>query len=519
MADCDNDCSLIDYIKNSQPTCGGYELENCSDTNTIIDLVDEHLNIGAATVNVFKLLGVHEQGKLLDVTGNGMAISGGDGPGYPSENAYNKLCGSWRSPQRGPDVLTHAFLGYDFGPIKDDRTDSEYYGIKTFAHKHIATIRIQQGPNARNRATKIRVERSQNGSDWFGASIVTLQDDSALHQVSLKGSAASRYWRARPIAFNGGANDFWEVARLELHEYEETQLSNIQYDGGFLENRDRDYAELAIPIKMYYDLVDTQTQLTQYGLELDDQQLSFSVSFKQSVMTLGRPMVIGDILEMPSEIQYTPDLRAVHKYMEIIDVAWSTEGYTPGWQPTLQRIIAVPMLASQETMDITGNRPKVADAIGFLEIDDSNVTDLSTMNDRVLAQADLQSPQRGKDTHAIRTFSEDEIEAAKAVGIDIGKLNLNQRAVYVEDGLPPNNEEYTEGDAWPTSPTDGDWHRLTYKSTDNLIPPKLFKWSGAKRRWIYAETDRRTQYNLLKPTIQESLLNTSKISSQIAGKS
>lgn len=518
MADCDKDCSLIDYIKNSQPTCGGYELENCSDTNTIIDLVDEHLNIGAATVNVFKLLGVHEQGKLLDVTGNGMAVSGGDGPGYPSENAYNKLCGSWRSPQRGPEVLTHAFLGYDFGPIKDDRTDATYYGINTFSHKHIATIRIQQGPNARNRATKIRVERSQDGNTWLGASIVTLPDDGLLHQVSLKGSAASRYWRIRPVTFNGGANDFWEVQRLELHEYEETQLSNIQYDGGFMENRDRDYAELAIPIKMYYELVDAQTELTQYGIELDAQQLYFTVSFKQSIMTLGRPMVIGDILEMPSEIQYTPDLRSIHKYMEVIDVSWSVEGYTPGWQPTLQRIVAVPMLASQETMDITGKPTVKADDIGFIAIDDSQVQDFTTIQDRVKAQADLQLPQRGKDTHAVRHFSEDEIAAAKAVGIDIEKLNLKERAVYVEDGLPPNNEPYTEGDNWPTNPTNGDWHRLTYSSSDSLIPAKLFKWSGAKRRWIYAETDRRTQYNLLKPTIQESLLNTTKLSSQDAAK-
>lgn len=517
MADCDKDCSLIDYIKNSQPTCGGYELENCSDTNTIIDLVDEHLNIGAATVNVFKLLGVHEQGKLLDVTGNGMAISGGDGPGYPSENAYNKLCGSWRSPQRGPEVLTHAFLGYDFGPIKDDRTDATYYGINTFSHKHIATLRIQQGPNARNRATKIRVERSLDGNTWLGASIVSLPNDAMVHQVSLKGSAASRYWRIRPVTFNGGPSDFWEVMRLELHEYEETQLSNIQYDGGFLENRDRDYAELSIPIKMYYELADVQTELTQYGFELDSQQMYLTVSFKQSVMTLGRPMVIGDILEMPSEIQYTPDLRSVHKYMEVTDVSWSIDGYTPGWQPTMQRIIAVPMLASQETMDIIGE-PKKPDTIGFVDIDESQVANYTVLHDRVKAQADLQSPQRGKDTHAVRHFSEDEVEAAKAVGIDIEKLNLKQRAVYVEDGLPPNSEPYTEGDAWPTSPTDGDWHRLTYTTSDGLIPARLFKWSGAKRRWIYAETDRRTQYNLLKPTVQESLLNTTKLSSQDAGK-
>lgn len=513
MSDCDTNCSLIDYIKNSQPTCGGFELENCSDTNTIIDLVDEHLNVGAATVNVFKLLGVHEQGKLFDVTGNGNPLSGGDGPGYVASNVYNKLCGSWRSAQRGPQVLTHAFIGYDFGPLTDNRTDLTYYGIDTYVHKHIATIRIQQGPNKRNRATKVRVERSLDGNTWIGASIAMLPDDDGLHQVSLKGSAACRYWRIRPLAFNGGESDFWEVVRLELHEYEETQLSNIQYDGGFLENRDRDYAETSIPVKMYYDLVDVQTEMTKYGFELETQQLYMTVSFKQMVQKLGRPIVIGDILEMPTETQYTSDLKAVLKYMEVTDVSWSIEGYTPGWTPTMQRVIAVPMLASQETLDITGEVPRIVDDIGFMDLNDDKLVDLTTMNDRVRAETDTNSPQRGKDIHGIRHFSDEEIAEGRRQGVDLSKLNQPQRSLYAEDGLPPNNEPYTEGDEWPTKPTDGDWHRLTYTKSDKLIPARLFRYSGAKKRWIYQETDRRTQYNLLKPTIQEALLNSTKTAS------
>lgn len=518
MADCDTNCSLIDYIKNSTPSCGGFELENCADTNTIVDLVDEHLNIGAATINVFKLLGVHEQGKLLDVTGRGSSISGGDGPGYGVDNAYNKLCGTWRSSQRGLDVLTHSFIGYDFGPITDTNSNATYYSINTYSHKHIATIRIQQGAESRNRATKVRVERSLDGITWVGASIAALPNDGNLHQISLKGSAACRYWRIRPIAFNGGNADFWEVVRLELHEYEETQLSNIQYDGGFLENRDRDYAELSIPMKMYYDLVDVQTELTQHGFELETQQLYFTVSFKQSVLTLGRPIVIGDIFEMPSETQYTPDLQAVLKYMEVTDVSWSIEGYTPGWQPTMQRIIAIPMLASQETLDITGEVPRVVDDIGFMDLNDSKLTDLTTMNDRVRAETDFNSPQRGKDIHGIRFFDEAEVAQAAAHGIDIDKLNQSQRSLYAEDGLPPNNAPYTESDTWPKTPSDGDWHRLTYKTSDKQIPSKLFRYSGSKSRWVYYETDRRTQFNLLKPTIQEALLNTRKLASTKAGK-
>ena len=96
------------------------------------------------------------------------------------------------------------------------------------------------------------------------------------------------------------------------------------------------------------------------------------------------------------------------------------------------------------------------------------------------------------------------------MGVDLAKLNQGQRILYAEDAIPPNNEPYTEGDTWPNSPSDGDWHRLTYKSTDTRIPAKLFKYSGAKGRWVYYETDRRSQFNLLKPSIQEALLSTSK---------
>lgn len=518
MADCDKNCSLIDYIKNSTPSCGGFELENCNDNNTIIDIVDEHLTAGGTTINVFKLLGIHEQGKLLDVTGKGNAFSGGDGPGYHADNAYNKLCGAWRSTQRGKQVLSHAFLGYDFGPLISEYTDLTYYGIDTYQHKHITTLRIQQGPNSRNRATKIRVERSLDGLTWIGASVAVLPDDGGLHQISLRGSAASRYWRIRPIEFNGGDADFWEIQRLEMHEYEETHLSNIQYDGGFLENRDRDYAETSIGVKMSYDLVDVQTELTRYGFELETQQIYFTVSFKQSVQRLGRPIVIGDIFEIPAETQYTAELVAVLKYMEVTDVSWSIEGYTPGWQPTLQRIIAIPMLASQETLDITGEVPKVVDDIGFMDLNDDKLVDLTTMNDRVRAELDINTPQRGKDIHGVRFFTDEEVQAAAEHGVDLAKLNQGQRILYAEDGLPPNNMPYTEGDKWPQNPSDGDYHRLTYNSSDKLIPAKLFMYSTAKGRWVYQETDRRSQFNLLKPTIQEALLSTRKISSTRAAK-
>lgn len=509
-----NECkewSFIEYVKNSKPACSGFELGSGTDNETIADLVTEHLNIAAAKVNVFKLLGIHEQGQLLDLTGRGVAISGGDGNAHPAFNAYNKLCGEWRSKQRGSDVSKSSFIGYDFGPIKDEDTNSTYYAVNTFHHVHIATIRIQQGGQSVNRAKRIRVERSQDGLKWLGVQIVDLPDDSELHTIHFKGSAASRFWRLRPVQFNGGQDDWWSVVRLEMHDYEQTALSNIQYDSGFLEMRDRDYAETSTQLKMYYDLVDVQSELTPFGMELETQQIYFSVSFKDAVQKLGRPLVIGDILEIPSEVQFTPTLTPVKKYMEVSDISWSIEGYTPGWQPLLQRVVAVPMLASQETIDITREVPSAPDEMGFLDIDTSQLVDLSEMNARVRAEDDTNVPLRGADSHKIHHFSEQEIEDAAQYGINIGKLNLNQRALYIEDGIPPNGEPYTEGTEFPKNPRDGDWHRLTYDSTDSRIPARLHKYSGKKMRWIFYEVDRRQQYDVLKPSVQDLITSKSRV--------
>lgn len=508
-----NNCkewSFIEYVKNSKPACNGFELGG-GDNAVISDLVSEHMNIGAAKINVFKLLGVHEQGQLLDLIGNGVAISGGDGNAHPAFSAFNTLCGEWRSKQLGEQVTKSAFIGYDFGPIKDEDTNATYYSVNTFHHVHIATIRIQQGSNAKNRAKRVRVERSQDGVKWYGVQIVDLPDDGELHTVHFRGSAASRFWRLRPTEFNGGASDWWSVSQLEMHDYEQTSLTNIQYDAGFLELRDRDYAENSIQLKMYYDLVDVQSELTPFGMELETQQIYFTASFKDTVQKLGRPLVIGDILEIPSEVQFTPTLTPVKKYMEVSDVSWSIEGYTPGWQPTLQRIVAVPMLASQETLDITGEIKGAPDDMGFLDIDTSQVVDLTELNARVRAADDTNVPLRGADSHKIYHFSEEEIAEAAAVGVDIGKLNINQRALYIEDGLPPNNEPYTEGSEFPKNPRDGDWHRLIYSTTDARIPARLHKYSGSKLRWIFMETDRRQQYDVLKPTVQELITSQTKV--------
>lgn len=502
---CDSDTS------SSSQQCSPWQLTKANEREICVmdDYVVEHLAIGGANINVFQLLGVHEQGQLTDLTGNGESISSGDGHNFSSDNAFNIYQTEWRSLLKGQDLISNGFIGYDFGEIKLDN-DRNRYSIDTSLKHNIATIKIKQGNNSNNRVTKARIERSDNSEKWFGVAIVNLPDNSTLNTVHFKHTVPSRYWRIRPIEFNGNDTDYWSVQAIELIDYDVTSIDDIQ-DEIFQENRDRDYATEAIQMKAQYDLLDTQSELTMFGIELPSQSFYLQVAFSECVRLLGRPIVIGDILELPSEAQFSFNLSKIKKYIEVTDVSWAVDGFTPGWTPTLLRIIAQPMIASQETMDLFDNIADETDDDGLVkyglvnleknEHDGPVFQDNETTSQNIEAEANTQTPELGSDTQDINIFSDEQIQNAKDQGVEnLNKLNFNQKALYIEDAMPPNGEDYTEGDALPpiTDSKDGAYHRLTYDGVNKGIPARLFKYSIKKNRWIFMESDKRSQNNPIK---------------------
>lgn len=488
--------------------CKSFQLSENEDECVIQNWVEEAIGIGGATINVYKLLGVHEQGRLVDQTGTGVAISGGDvNTIFPASNAFNTEISAWRSLQTGAGVTASSYIGYDFGVIKlaNERTR---YGEPKDETRDVSTLRIKQLSNSNNRVTSIRVERSQNGQKWYGVDIVNLPDCDKLVTVNFRRSVPSRYWRLRPIVFSGGDTDFWSVAALELIDYEQTHISNIQ-DRLFLENKNRDYQTPTIGMKATYDLLDTQSELSRFGMEFPAQTMYLVISFQACVAKLNRPLIIGDIIEMPSETQYSATLEPIKKYMEVTDVAWSTEGYTPGWKPTLLRCILQPMIASQETQDIFGDLAGQIDSTGLFDTDDGThpiFQDYSEIGQTVEEQAVQASkaPQRGDDAgNAIHQFEINQIEAAADIGVSITKIGLNPQGLYVEDAIPPNGEDFSLGDTFPTTFSDGDYHRLTYSGLAEDVPDRLYRYSTANGRWVYLETDRRHEYDGQKKKLQE----------------
>ncbi len=487
-----------------------WELSESSDSCLIADYVEESITIGGAVVNVHRLLGVHEQGKLQDLTGNGTSLSNGDHPNFPSANAFDLLSTTWRSIQIGTEV-TSAYIGYDFGELLLD-TGRKRYGVETFVKNDVASFKIRQGCRAENRATKARIERSSDGVKWYGVSVVDLPDCEGTAKVNFKRTVPSRFWRLRATVFNGGADDAWEIQALQLLDFETTKVDNIQ-DRILLENRDRSYDENPVRMKASYQPIDLQSFQSKFGMGsmFSGNEWILEVAFSSAISLLGRPFVIGDILQLPSETQFTPSLKAVLRYLEVTDVAWSTNSYTPNWVPTMQRLIAKPVMASQETQDVLGKLTADVDSQGMVDInngDDSKpYQDLMGISQTIDADHNTQVPERGVDFADIATVPDAfyDFNEQESGTYDVAKKIDRVRAQFGTDAMPPNGEEYTQGDEFPTSPKDGDYHRLTYTSVRSGIPARLHRYSGSNVRWVFLEKDRRAEFKNTQELVQRKL--------------
>ena len=247
--------------------CRSWDMSQSGDAVFMDRQNQEALDIAGAQVNIHKLLGVHEQTDLIDLAKNGSPISGGDDTRFPASNAFQTTRTEWRSKQVGyAAIIASSYIGYDFGMVKIV-SGRQRYGIDADIRHMITTIRIKQSSNPLQRVTKARVERSQDGSKWFGVAVIYLPDDDVLNTIHFKHSVSNRYWRIRPLDFTGGSCDSWGIQALEMHDYSATDLSNIQ-DKIFLENRDRVYDPDVITTKGFYGLLSAQTELSRFGIEI-----------------------------------------------------------------------------------------------------------------------------------------------------------------------------------------------------------------------------------------------------------
>lgn len=558
--------------------------------------VAEVLNISGAPINVFKLLGIHEQGNG-SLLASGRIIGSAAFPGYPI-TGVNVPLSAWRSIQSGASVVTSsAYVGIDFGIKLIPGVGSEYQPQKQNWTK-VASLLITQANTPNEFARQVKVEIADGAcvfappfltgvgtgaisnlevglnatqgtvtvtaitSTTFNV-FATLQDGSVIGLNSatvgipffspfinftitaglipfvggdMFSIAVNYVWkrlglfnliqsplpqtlnfqypinvkaiRITPTLFTGTGS--WEVSALDVLDSASTDINNIQ-DLFFNENRDRDYSLEPVLIKAQYSPTDSTTDLSKFGLSMVD-QYSFTTSFASMIQLLGRPLVTGDIIEVIPELQYDHNLKPIRKFLEITDTGWAAEGFSTSWKPTVYRFMGQQALPSQETRDIFGTldtaKYLVADSLAMDDIGEQlDITPL-TQTEEVIKEAADKVPETGSDDQRSTVGAPAPYikPPTNLKGQPPAAQHKGKQGIYIEDGLPPDGRPYGEGFTLPDVLTvlDGDYFRLYYPP-ETKIPPRLYRFSLVKNRWIFLETDRRGDYSSHKPSVRSIL--------------
>ena len=286
-----------------------------------------------------------------------------------------------------------------------------------------------------------------------------------------------------------------------------TGITGIQ-DLLFLENRDRKYDTSVYTMRTIYRINDSDFDLTQFGLFLTGDTMFAVFHYQDMVTTLGRKLMVGDVLEMPNLVDLYPlddgISAALKRFYVVQDASRSSEGFAATWWPHLWRVKLQPLVDSQEYADII-NQIKAGtntnDTLGQVL---STYQKYININDAIVQRAEQDVPASGYDTSAIYTVpvnpdgtpgdpdgddASNIIEDASQVATDSSSATLTPdtkvEGYLTGDSIPPNGTIVAAGIYFPQSPVTGDYFlRIDY------MPNRLFRYDG--RRWIKVEDSVRT---------------------------
>ena len=283
----------------------------------------------------------------------------------------------------------------------------------------------------------------------------------------------------------------------------------------FLENRDRKYSQDVYSLRGIYNVADTDFDLSQFGLFLQNDTLFITLHLSDMDNILGRRLMSGDVLELPHLKDYnsldTSLEVALKRFYVVQEGTRPTEGYSPTWWPHLWRVKCTPLVDSQEYNDIL-RRLEINEDTG--ESTGKTLRDLLStykkeldITNKVVAQAEAEVPESGYDTSKYyvvpadstgkplepQGYNADEANITcdsaliTADSTRISPINTNAYNGYlVGDGLAPNGFPITMGTSFSTTALEGD-----YILRLDFLPNRLFRFDGA--RWIKVEDDVRSK--------------------------
>jgi hypothetical protein len=155
--------------------------------------------------------------------------------------------------------------------------------------------------------------------------------------------------------------------------YTSDSVSNIQ-DLLFLENRDRKYDPDVYLMRGVYNVADTDFNLSQFGLFLQNDTIFVTFHITNTVEKLGRKLISGDVIELPhlkDEYALNDLTFALKRFFVIEEVTRAAEGFSATWYPHLYRAKCKPLVDSQEFKQILDG---IADTDAYQGTYNPNIT-------------------------------------------------------------------------------------------------------------------------------------------------
>jgi len=309
----------------------------------------------------------------------------------------------------------------------------------------------------------------------------------------------------------------------------ETQIQDLL----FLENRDRKYDPDVYILRGVYNIQDTDFNLSQFGLFLQNDTVFISFHINDTVEKIGRKLMAGDVIELPhlkDEFALNDLQFALKRFYVIEEISRASEGFSVTWYPHLYRAKCKPLVDSQEYKDILDGVAGEGSNLTLRDVMSTYEKEMQ-ITQAVLDQAETDAPKSGYDTSRYYHLQKDTDGNAELVtvdsdlvaqysadrgepaldengdpvldangdpvyaGVNASTLNQTMDGKYydgyiTEDGIPANGAPFSAGIAFPINPTLGQ-----YCLRKDYLPNRLFRFNGT--RWTKIEdVARMTMSNL-----------------------
>jgi len=300
----------------------------------------------------------------------------------------------------------------------------------------------------------------------------------------------------------GTVNPLDADATADQPSYDVASETNIQ-DLLFLENRDRKYDQDIYTIRGHYNLQDTDFDLSQFGLFLQNDTLFMTIHINSSVRTIGRKIMPGDVIELPHmKDEYAAnDLNvALKRFYVVEEVTRAAEGFSQTWYPHLYRLKTKQIYDGQEYKDILDLPAEEGSANTLRDLLSTYDKEMQ-INEAVIAQAEVDAPKSGYETSHFFTITVLDTGEVDIISADLDSLladgtlpadtvfNTPNKTGYigylVGDGIPPNGAPYGTGAGFPSNAALGDYFLRV-----DFLPNRLFRYDG--ERWLKVEDNVRT---------------------------